>query len=279
MNHVLLWENIVDGLTPTVSPGTAAGYPVTNLYDWRAAAPYTWRSSATTKGALPWSIAGDTGQYLAWDLGAGVTGVVDAIAIGGHNLYTAGATFRLYGSPDNATANAVIVATAPASNVPIMVPSSVATAYRYWCLTITTAAGSFSAAPMIGVLTFGRTLVFSEGCQPGFDPYGEEAVTDWFTNDNGHLTGSNFRYRKKSFKFNFGEMGLSVADFWRKSGDVDAEDWVVHARTKPFWFCWNLDADATGETYLCRAKGRIGQPFASTTLRRNMQAEFEASTP
>ena len=76
MNHLLLFENVLANGTLTSSPGDAAGYPKENVLDWRMPTAYAWKASATT-----------TPAYLAVDLGAGVTSVVDAVAIGAHRAF------------------------------------------------------------------------------------------------------------------------------------------------------------------------------------------------
>ena len=103
MNPYLHFKNVFDQGTITTS-SAAAGFPGTNVADWRVATPYRWK--ATGSGT----------QYDQVDLGASLTMNADTVSIAGHNLKTGAYSLAVkYGSGYSSTA---LTATAVPSDRP-----------------------------------------------------------------------------------------------------------------------------------------------------------------
>jgi hypothetical protein len=244
-----IWEN--GTLTET---SEVANFPHENMLDWRMSTPDRWKATSTAT------------QELDCDIGA-ATGQPTCAAIGGHNLSTVSATWRVLYSDNGSSYTEAFSAQAPADDLPQMQTFTMGSAHRYWRLEI---AGSPTAAAQIGVFTLGRELEFESGPQADLDPYGFEVMRDQNRNEHGSFLGSNVRHIGKRFNVNYGEPGMTVSGFYDKSGINFDDDFVPHLEAaKPFWFAWNLDVDAT-EVYLCDSRD-VRMPWVGTTLRRGLQ--------
>lgn len=243
-----IWEN--GTLTETTE---AAGFPHESVNDWRMSTPYRWKATTTAT------------QELDCDIGA-ATGQPTAAAIGGHNLATVSATWRVLYSDNGADYTEAFAAQAPADDMPQMQTFTMSSAHRYWRLEI---AGSPTAVAQIGVFTLGREMEFEQGPMPDLDPYGYEVQQDVSRNERGAFIGSNIRYIEKRFNVSHSP-GMTTAGFYAPASGISFDDdFTPHVQAgKPFWFAWNIDVEPT-EVYLCTTDA-VRMPWSGTTLRREL---------
>ena len=249
MNPYLHFKNVFD--QGTVSCSTeAAGYPAENIADWRMATPYRWK--ATASGT----------QSLTVDLGGSLTMDSDTVSIAGHNLYTGGYSLAVkYGSGYSSTA---LAATVVPSDRPWTKTFTAPGAQRYWKIELT----SGTTTPQIGILILGLRLTIPLGPQPGWDLWGEEAVTDYQSNEYGMPLGSNLRYISKRLTIDYPDAEFSNSELWSATGISWDTDFMPHSRTKPFFFSWDAASDT--EPWLCRREGYLSNPIGSVSTRRNL---------
>lgn len=264
-NPSVLTEDIFvqSGATVTMTSETA-GFPKENLQDWRLGTAYRWKAT---------SVASQTYHV---DLGSAAPSIArscDAFVIGGHNLGTVTADVSVAWSTDDAAWTDVVTSAAPGDDFPYMRQWTAPGVKRYWRVVI---ANATTTPAQAGIITLGRRLDFTEGAQADLDPYQQEAVVEDASNENGSPIGVNVRYKRKVFRINHTNIGMTDADFFSVSGMNFDDHFVPHAidNGKPFWFTWNWDVD-TDETYLCKTR-RVRQPFITSTARRQLSAEFEA---
>lgn len=251
-----LYENILEDGTLTASE--ASGFPVENVIDWRVGTPYRWKFDATTSPAS-----------ITLDLGSASSAQPDTFVLGGHNLYTAGAKYKVQYSTDGfatMTSDAFTFAT-PADDFAAQTTFTVGSSYRYWRIQIESTGANFTEAPQIGVATLGRRLALPNGITPDVDIYGEDPQTEWTMSEGGDHLGAVLRYVGKRFALSFPDPGFAVADFFDTSGVEFDTGLKPHLRTKPCWFAWNTDADSRG-VWLVRRDGPVGNPFVYSTARR-----------
>jgi len=263
---LMLFENILDdtGSTLTVTTTPASGFPITNIYDWRVATAYRWKSGSLT-----------VLQNIDIDLGDGITASPNTVALAGHNFGTESATYRVYHS-DGGAYTAVTSAIAPTTDLPSLTTFT-GSAHRYWRVAI--GGETWTNAPQIGVLVLGRRLDFTEPTQFDLDPYGERAVVEDSANESGSWIGTNVRYTVKQFNLNYDEPGFTKTGFFAPAAGLGFDaDFVPHAirSAKPFFFNWNIDVDPT-ENYLCKVMNYdVRMPFVGSTARRSLFCSFEA---
>lgn len=255
----------------------APGYPASNVNDWRADGPYRWKSTNPT-GTLQWiQVALDSskpGQSVA-------LGTPIFCCVGGHNLQTAAPIYWDSGTHVHLAASADGGATwegfPPAYlpfygdpawlNAPFVVskgepcPVDKPTHLRVCIET----PGNFASPPQIGILTIGPGLVLPRGPQPGWDIDGETPLTDWNMNRGGAPLGSNFKGVEKNFTIKFDEPGFTESELWGGSGDSSWANFVVHARSKPFWF--SPDGD---RIWLVHLNGQFQNPRMAFAYRRTL---------
>lgn len=268
MNPLLHFENIF--ATGTLAAfSEAAGFPKENLRDWRSEPPYRWRSASTTNF-----------QWLSADAGVGKTFTVDTITIAAHNFgsIATDAYFYLERSANGSSWSTVTGSTSAAitDGKPRMQRFAAVTD-RFFRLQIARGSGSFAVAPEIGILTVGRALVFTEGIQPGHDPYGVAAEVEWNRSPYGTFLGSNVNFEKKDFEILYDEVGLAAADFFKPASGLGFDaDFIPHAKGKPFWYAWNLDIEPL-HVFLCMARidEGIRMPFLGSTARRALRMSLE----
>lgn len=268
-NPLVFYENIFEDGTIT-SDSEASGFIDDNITDWRVGTAFRWKAGDTTSPT-----------YVAVDLGVGNTANPTTVAIGGHNLFSAGAQWKIQYSNDNFVtdtndAHSFVV---PTDDLPAM-KTFTASAQRYWRIYIEAVAGAtsdFTVAPQLGVVTLGRRIDFELGALPDLDPYNDMPETDWAVSENGSMLGANLRYIRKIFRINYDAPGFTDTNFFDPTGGGLTWDsgFIPHARSKPFWFAWNITTDAS-EVYLCRSTAGISMPFIGSTARRGLFCEFEA---
>lgn len=259
MNPFLLFENILEDGTLAAS-SAAAGYPAANVLDWRKFTAARWKANSVTPPAT-----------LTVDLGSGNTASPDTLIIGGHNLASAGARFKVQGSTDNFSGSIVDLfsSVTPTTNADTA-KTWTAAAYRYFRVYIDKAAGDFSEAPQLGIVTLGRR--YSLPYLPGnFDPYTEQFQRDMAQNDFGDFLGADYRYSKKPMSFAFDVVKDSEIN--PSSGLTLDDDLVPHLRSKPCWVAWNLDID--GAVYLAMASS-VEMPLKGSTSLRQLTIALDA---
>lgn len=257
----MLFENILEDGTLTATSETA-GFLVANLINWKQATKFRWKATSTAT------------QNIDIDLGVGNTAAPTALAIGGHNLFTAGASYAVLSGAASPPGDSILAATAATTDLPEIATWSAPTARRYWRIQIT---GS-SVAPQIGVLTLGRKMDFTAGAPFSLDPYGEQTAVEDAANENGSYIGVNVKYTMKQFALSYDPPGMTATDFFAPVSGLGFDaDFIPHAvrSGKPFWFAWNLDVDAD-EVYLCKVRTRISMPFWGSTARRGLNMVCEA---
>jgi len=265
-NPLILHENIhVDAdATLSVTPAAAAGFPVSNITDWRMGTAYRWKATSTAS------------QYIDLDAGAGNTLTADTICVGGHNL--SGATIRVNADATATPTTQVLTSGdyTATDNLPFLQLIN-STAARYWRIIIITP----PLAPQIGVITLGRRIDYEAGALPDLDPYQRSSNVEPFINNNGSPIGVNVRSKTKTFNMNYGggDPGMTKTGFFAPAAGISFDDsFLPHAvdSAKPFWFAWNIAVDAS-EVYLCRIDGpSVSMPFVGTTARRGLQCRFIA---
>lgn len=219
---------------------TNSAFPAANVLDWRPAGPYRWKGTSNTT----WTFSGATGGYA------------NCIAIAGHNLGTCGATVTVGGVGLG------------------VVPSD-----RFWMkhlessvnnpqVVITTGAAKL---PEIGVMCVGTLMEFPHGIQPGMDPYGRDAVTDWTQNKGGAFLGSRARFVRNEVTLNYGDPGFTDSEFWQAASPFPSfdNDFIPHAARYPFFFNW--DVGSMTEPVFGYASGPIHTPVINILSRRGLQ--------
>jgi len=273
---LILFENIFDPTSAgTLSTSAAvAGFPGTNVLDWRPGTPYRWKVASGT----------GSGQWIKIDLGSGNSANPNCIAVGGHNFHEHPNSLQVEWSDDNSAWTTVTAASVtPTTGLPYLRTFTVASAHRYWRAILRTSGSvPFDNDVTAGIITLGRRLDFTTGMAATFDPYAVEAVVEDARNENGSPLGTNFRYRRKVFPVALPDPGMTKAAFYRPasglSWDVDFQQHALglppDGKADPFWFGWNITEDPE-EIYLCTCR-KASTPFIGSILRRGLFADFEA---
>jgi len=263
-NPYLLFDNLLDRASTYSATSEVSGFPVANLADWRQGTGYRWKSDG-----------GAADQNIDIDLGADPDNVADAIAIGGHNLGTVGATVEVLEGGSSPATTSRLGATAITTDLPLLllVPNTVGS--RYWRVQF----ASMSAAPQIGILTLGRALEIPTGVRASLDPYGRAAaVEESRSNSNGSPIGVNVLHTDKSFSLSYGDIGLTDSEFYQPSSGVGFDaDFMPHAidAAKPYWFAWNITKEPTDHVWLCTTRS-VRMPFIAHNTRRALHLDANA---
>ena len=271
-NPIILFENILGNGTLTTSTAVS-GFPASNVLDWRPGTPYRWKVASGT----------GSGQWVKVDLGSGNSAQPNTIAIGGHNFHQHPNWLAAEWSDDNSAWTTALSMATPVAGLPRLETFTVAAAHRYWrCILRNTGSVPFANDVHVGIITLGRRLNFEKGMPSGWDPYDTETMVEDAANENGSPLGVNLRYRRKVFSIALPDPGMTKAGFFRPVSGLSWDtDFQVHAlgkppsgRADPFWFAWNITEDPE-EVYLCKVR-RARTPLITSTLRRNLIADFEA---
>jgi len=265
----VFFDNWLELSTATLTASDEqAAFPIANVTDWRMGTPYRWKSDVVTDD-----------QEINIDLDAGNEDVPDTFAIAGHNLGTIGATITLQSDADGADPyTSVRGPVTVANDLPLILTNGSSSPLRFWRLRILKdGGGAFPAEPEIGIFVMGNRMEFTgAGLEPGLDPFGVESVVEDSRNENGSPIGVNVKFRRKMFNFDYGVAGIADADFFNPASGLGFDDdFKPHAidSAKPFFFNWNISAQAT-ENYICWVRD-IRMPFVGSTARRAFQAQFE----
>jgi hypothetical protein len=197
---LIAWDNFVNLSTTTVTdPGSASGYPITNLSDRRA---FTlWKSNQTA--AL---------VNIDIDVGAGQDNA-DYIGLVNHNLTTLGATVRVLADTVNPPLVQVLAATTPAADGVALLTFTAPGNKRYWRVTINHASLPFASAPFIGELWMGMKTECPEYVSPSFQPLFTDVEVDGDRSAGGHFLGASLRGKVHRGTLDFGgAAGVARAD-------------------------------------------------------------------
>jgi len=261
-NPFVFHENIFENNTPTAT-SAVAGFPITNITDWRLGTAYRWKATSTATQNI--------------DIDAGSTQSLNTLVIGGHNLGTGTASVELLKGAASPAATNVTGPTAITSDLPWIITFNEGVARQHWRIQITSA----GVAAQTGIITLGRRIDYSAGALLDLDPYHRASSVEPFINNNGSPIGVNVRSKTKRFVMSYGggDPGMTEAAFFAPSSGLKfRDDFLPHAvdSAKPFWFAWNIDVDAQ-DVYLCRVDGpEVSMPFVGSTLSSGLQTTFIA---
>lgn len=196
-----------------VASGTATGFAVENLTDWRPATK--WQPDA-----LP--------ATVTLDLGAGNSATVDYWAVWGHDLNAQGATIELRRSNDGFAANDVLVdSVAPADDAPFVryVTPFTDRAFR---LRITG-----TTAPTLAIAALGEYLEIPRGLRQGVDPTQRQPEGLFNRSVTGNPIGRTIKYEAWRQQLIFEAVSWSfIRTDWLPA-------WRAHLRSLPFIFQWD----------------------------------------
>lgn len=229
--------------TSTVTdPGSATGYPITNLYDMKS---YTvWTSNTTVK---PINIDIDTGAGGA---------NADYIALVNSNLTTLGATIKVMGDGASPATTERLAATACPSDDVVYLPFTAPGAVRYWRIQITVAGASFASAPSIGDLYMGMKTELPEYLPPSVDPFFSGVEVAGSRSEGGHALGAVTRGHSHRGVIRSGAAGAA-----RAAWTSDLIAFRAHAeKRQPFFFVVDTGDTDFDSPYFIRMTddGRFG---------------------
>lgn len=165
----------------------------------------------------------DMPSWVSFDAGAVVE--VDYVGIGGHNLYSVGATVQVQHSNDGA-------AWTPAETIEPSRDGATliqfeAVAARYWRINIS------GGIPTIAVIYFGKVLVMQRGSYGGHSPGTLSRATDIMPNksESGQFLGRSIIRRGYSTSYEWSNL---TANWYRQYFDP----FVESARKFPFFIQW-----------------------------------------
>lgn len=196
-----------------VASGTAAGYDVENLTDWRPATK--WQADA-----LP--------ATVTVDLGAGNSAAVDYWALWGHDLNLQAATIELRRSNDGFAGNDVLVdSVTPADDQPFVryVTPFTDRAFR---LRITGA-----TVPTLAIAAVGEYLEIPRGLRQGFDATQRLPEGLFNRSVTGNPIGRTIKYEAWRQQLVFDAVSWSfIRTTWLPA-------WRAHLRSLPFVLQWD----------------------------------------
>lgn len=242
---LILYDNFVNLSTTTVTdPGSASGYPISNISDRRG---FTMWKSDQTAAAVNIDI----------DTGAG-TDNADTIALVNHNLTTLGATVRVLADTVNPPLVQVLAATTPGADGVSLNTFTAPGNKRYWRVTINHSALPFASAPFIGELWLGMKTTAPEYVTPAFAPFFDDVEVDGDRSAGGHYLGAALRGHVHRGTIDLGgPAGCSRADHL-----ATLKPFADNHLSKRYPFFFVLDADDTDfdDPRFIRMTDAPGQP-------------------
>lgn len=178
-------------------PGSASGFPLTNLYDYRSYS--LWKSSILT-----------TPINIDVDLG-GSTETADYIMLVNHNLSTLGATVTVYAdsfSPPTTSRGTFD----PAEDTVSYKTFTQTASLRYWRVQLSKG-GGFASAPYIGECFLGNKTELPSYMAPTLDPFMKQVEVMGSRSQGGHYLGASLRGQAHRGELSFGGAGAARADF------------------------------------------------------------------
>lgn len=202
--------------TTVTDPGSASGFPIANLYDFRATSQWKYNSLLST-------------AHIDIDTGAGGVNA-DYIALVNHNLHTLSATVRVLADTVSPAAVEVLAAVSPSEDTVTVKTFTAPGAKRYWRVSI--AGTPFSVLPYVGEMFLGLKTSLPEYCAPSMDPFMTDAEAKGSRSEGGHFLGATLRGEVHRGVIEFGDAGLARS--WFTS---DGNDFISYAQQrKPFFF-------------------------------------------
>ena len=198
---LILYDSFLTDSTTTITDlGTESGYAIANIKDLKA---YTFWKSNQTAAAINIDI----------DTGAGTEGNADHIAIVSHNLYTLGATIRIFADAAVIGTTEVLAATTPTEDTVTYLPFTAPGVKRYWRVTINHAALPFAAKPFAACIQLGLKTTLPEYLAPSFDPFFKGVEIRGSRSETGHYLGGVSRGQRHRGNITFGDAGAARASF------------------------------------------------------------------
>jgi hypothetical protein len=216
---LILHDNIIEGITPTVSD-EVTGYEGVNVSNWLLY--NSWK-------------AGTTGTVtLTYDMTT--TGTADCFAAYGHNLGTEGCTIKVEYSTDDITYADAFTAITPTSDEVLFIEFTTQTK-RYWRVSI----GTSTADSLVSVIAFGAATTLPKGQYDGYRPPLRGAVKSIVNvSSSGNFLGKSVTPKPMASEITQKNVTQSFV----------RGDWATfrtHADTKPFFFSWD-ENNYSGET-------------------------------
>lgn len=243
-----LYLNRCDGATIT-SSAEDSGYPDDNAATW--------------KEYDQWGASGANSYWWKADAGSGVT--ANSVALGGHNLNTVGARFKVDGSNNDADWTAVQAYVTPPDDFAIARCFTQVT-WRYWRFTVDNNGGA-NFIPKVGIFFAGDYLEMEHSPDSmGLDPDRQEDVGRRLYGETGYLLGSITDWTKRISTWNYRYLTQSwIEDTWRPYWD--------DYRNQKFFFSWDYSGHQT-EVYLVSFAGpaRWNSPYEG--IRRHLTYEL-----
>jgi hypothetical protein len=198
----ICYDNMLrDAATVITDPGSASGFPISNLYDHKS---FTyWKSSVVTSPII-----------LDFDTGAATENNADYLALVNHNLKTLGATVEVKSGATHPPANVRLAAVAPSEDLVTLKLFSAPGTQRYWRVTIAHASPPFAAAPFVGELLLGMKTLLPEYLPSSFDPFiSGEIESKGSGSEGGHCLGELMRGKVYRGQLTQGAAGASRAEW------------------------------------------------------------------
>jgi hypothetical protein len=183
---------------------------------------------------------------------------IDTVCIGAHNLGSSGATVEIFYDADASAGGLISLAPAqtPLDNTAIMFHIGTLVSARRIQINITNAAGSV----FIGSVYAGIALQMQRPFFAGHSPLPLSAKTIRYSSmtEGGNFVGEQIR-----------RLGFTTsAPFKNLSNDwyrTYFQPFVIHARTLPFFFAWNLEQYSTDVGY-CKTSEDITPSYGSLDM-------------
>jgi len=242
---ILAESRLLDG-TPEATD-TASGYDVLNIRDYR---PYTF-----------WVAASSGTKYITVDCGAAAA--ADALAVIGHNLYTADATVSVESSGNGSDWTERLTGFTPSSDEAFLKAFTSVSA-RYWRIKIVTAA----TAAEIAVAMIGSRLTFERYPRNNFDPAPEKVAAETARSKTGQLLGAVLKYVSLDVTVSFQRLTPSwVSDTFKPVWD----DYL--SQLLPFFWAWDITNHAD-EVYFAAIDAGFALKTPYDANRRSMTLRF-----
>ena len=236
-NARILYDNKLLGSTVTASSGTNAGLVlVPNTAD-------RWAFTGTGTSNI---------QFLL-----SVNANIDTVCIGAHNLGSSGATVQAFYDIDaSGVFTAFAASQTPSEDTAIMFHIGTSLSVRRIQINITVATSSIFIGSVYAGIALQMQRPFFAGHSPL--PLSAKTVRYGSVTEGGNFVGEQIR--RLGFR--------SSAPFKNLSNDwyrLYFQPFVVHARTLPYFFAWNLEQYATDVGY-CKTNEDITPAYGSLDM-------------
>lgn len=233
---IILADNRFRDATPTATD-TATGYDVAAIADERT---YTF-----------WQAAAAGIKYLTVNCGS--SKAANAVAVIGHNLYTAGVALSVEYSSNGSDWSEALAGATPTTDGAFLRTFTEQTA-QYWRVKL----ASGSAAPRVAQIVLGQRITVPWPPDGPYTPYTETVEAETTLGKTGHILGSLVHFKP-----------LAIAPRWREIdrtwtfGTFQAF-WDGHASLlRPFFWAWDLEVFPAHVFYVALAqRGKWATPLS-----------------